>query len=81
MPIDVKLKSKINSREKKIVLIGKDTKELEELYRKARTFNVAAHLVKDAGHTEVAPGSITVLAVFGSEDIVNEITGKHKLLK
>ena len=38
------------------------------------------YLVRDAGHTQVAAGSKTVLSIFGKENDVNQITGKLKLL-
>jgi len=38
------------------------------------------YLVRDAGHTQIAAGSITVLSGFGRESDLNKITGKLKLL-
>lgn len=68
-------------REKKIVLVGKNTEELMDLQWKATNLGVPSHLIRDAGHTEVAPHSVTVLAMFGRESDVNRITGSLKLLK
>lgn len=66
--------------EKKIVLKGNDEAHLTSLYEKAKCHNIPCYLVRDAGHTQIAPNSITVLSLFGLEDEVNEITGKLNLL-
>lgn len=68
-------------RQKKIVLNGKSADKLKDLHSKGKNLGVPCHLVKDAGHTEIAPGSITVLACFGLEENVNKITGSLRLLK
>lgn len=67
--------------EKKIVLIGRNHEELLDLQWKATNLGLPSHLIRDAGHTEVAPNSITVLALFGRESNVDRITGNLKLLK
>lgn len=67
-------------REKKIVLKGNDENHLLSLCEKAKVHNIPCYLVRDAGHTQIAPNSITVLSLFGLEDEVNEITGKLNLL-
>lgn len=67
-------------REKKIVLKGKDADQLLELYQKAQAENVPAYLVRDAGHTQIPSGSITVLSLFGIEENVNKISGGLSLL-
>ncbi|CAH1119257.1 unnamed protein product [Phaedon cochleariae] len=66
--------------EKKIVLKGKDDVHLMQLFEKAKLENIPCYLVKDAGHTQIAPGSVTVLSLFGLEEDVNKITGKLSLL-
>lgn len=65
---------------KKVVLRGESAKELLELKRKAYELKVVNIVVHDAGHTQVEPGSLTVLALFGRIEAVNQITGKLKLL-
>ena len=67
--------------EKKIVLIGKNHEELLDLQSKATNLGIPSHLIRDAGHTEVAPNSVTVLALFGRESNVDRITGNLRLLK
>ncbi|XP_046687417.1 probable peptidyl-tRNA hydrolase 2 [Homalodisca vitripennis] len=71
----------LDEGQKKIVLSGKNTDALVKLCTKAKDFGIPSHLVKDAGHTEVAAGSTTVLALFGSEETVNKVTGSLRLLK
>lgn len=66
--------------EKKIVLKGNDEGHLMSVYEKAKVHNIPCYLVRDAGHTQIAPDSITVLSLFGLEDELNEITGKLNLL-
>uniref|UniRef100_A0A1B6KCJ0 peptidyl-tRNA hydrolase n=2 Tax=Graphocephala atropunctata TaxID=36148 RepID=A0A1B6KCJ0_9HEMI len=71
----------LDEGQKKIVLSGKNTDALVKLCSKAKDLGIPSHLVKDAGHTEVAAGSTTVLALFGPEDNVNKVTGSLRLLK
>ncbi|KAG5895380.1 hypothetical protein JTB14_029603 [Gonioctena quinquepunctata] len=66
--------------EKKIVLKGTDELHLKELFEKAKAKNIPCYLIRDAGHTQIAAGSVTVLSLFGLEEDVNEITGKLSLL-
>ncbi|XP_066141779.1 probable peptidyl-tRNA hydrolase 2 [Euwallacea fornicatus] len=66
--------------EKKIVLKGSSTEHLIELQEKAKEAKIPAYLVRDAGHTQIARGSVTVLSLFGLEEDVDKITGKLSLL-
>lgn len=66
--------------EKKIVLKCENAIQLEELQIAATGQNIPSYLVHDAGHTQVPVNSRTVLSIFGEESIVNNITGKLKLL-
>ncbi|XP_046650794.1 probable peptidyl-tRNA hydrolase 2 isoform X1 [Daphnia pulicaria] len=66
--------------ERKIALKGENKQHLLDLMQKAKESGLLHYLVSDAGHTQVAPGSNTVLSIFGKESDVNEITGKLKLL-
>jgi len=68
------------SGQKKIVLRGETLEEVLRILDKARTAGRPNHLVTDAGHTQIAPGSKTVLAIFGSEDELQDITGSLRLL-
>lgn len=65
---------------KKIVLRGRDTQHLLELKQKALDCRVANIIVHDAGKTQVDPGSLTVLALFGRSKPVDSVTGDLRLL-
>ena len=64
----------------KIVVIGGNTSNLLELHQQAKAANLANCIVHDAGKTQVLPGAITVLGIFGHASIVDRITGSLKLL-
>jgi PTH2 family peptidyl-tRNA hydrolase len=72
--------SQHGSREKKVILKGLNTEHLEELFNKAKELNVPCYLVSDSGYTQIPPGSVTVLSLFGDEEEVNAITGTLSLL-
>jgi peptidyl-tRNA hydrolase, PTH2 family len=65
----------------KVVLIGQNENELEDLEKQAKEKGLVAALIRDAGRTEVEAGSMTVVGIFGEVSKVNEVTGKLKLLK
>lgn len=69
-----------NQGAKKIVLKGTNAQQLLILESIAKSKQVSSVIVKDAGKTQVAPGSITVLALFGKGYQIDEITGKLPLL-
>lgn len=49
--------------------------------RHARSLNLCARTIQDAGRTQVAPGSKTVLGIGpGPARLINQVTGKLKLL-
>ncbi|KAK3606722.1 hypothetical protein CHS0354_033073 [Potamilus streckersoni] len=66
--------------ETKIVLKGDNTNQLKELAAKANSIDLPNYLVQDAGRTQIAAGSITVLGIMGKVAEVDSITGKLKLL-
>eukprot|EP00484_Ammonia_sp_Unknown_P021149 CAMPEP_0197037942 /NCGR_PEP_ID=MMETSP1384-20130603/15020_1 /TAXON_ID=29189 /ORGANISM="Ammonia sp." /LENGTH=552 /DNA_ID=CAMNT_0042468325 /DNA_START=94 /DNA_END=1752 /DNA_ORIENTATION=- len=68
------------SGEKKIVLQCKNEQKLMELRQQAVIHNLPHYLVSDAGHTQIAAGSKTVLAIgpYPSVDI-DEVTKELKL--
>lgn len=78
--IELSFTYKLCDREKKIVLKGNSTEHLMELYDKAKEANIPAYLVRDAGHTQIPRGSVTVLSLFGTDENVDKITGKLSLL-
>ena len=65
---------------KKIVLKGTDTQHLLDLKQKAVELHIANTMVQDAGRTQIDPGSLTILALFGRNKDVDCVTGKLKLL-
>lgn len=67
--------------EKKVILeVGSKT-ELLELNQHAKKMRIPTYLVRDAGLTEVKPGTMTALGI-GPEDesLLNKVTGEIKLL-
>lgn len=65
---------------KKIVLKGSGESQLRELADEARRERLPYALVSDAGHTQVAPGTVTALAIGpGEENLVDRVTGDLSL--
>lgn len=65
----------------KIVLKVSSEAELLEYYQKAKTYGIPCELVRDAGHTQVDPGSVTCFAAGPfDEKKLDELFGKLKLL-
>ena len=66
---------------KKIVLECPNEQALFEIRDKAKNHRIITNIVRDAGLTQVAPDTPTVLAVGpAKEDKINEITGNLRLL-
>lgn len=75
------LKQWIKMGQPKVILRISDLNELEELYEKVKKTNVIAELVKDAGRTEIAPGTITVLGLGPDyEQKIDDLVRHLKLL-
>jgi Uncharacterized conserved protein len=69
------------SGQKKIVVKVSGEMEILELYEKAVRNGLPASLVKDAGLTELPPGTTTAVAVGPAPDeVVDKLTGGLKLL-
>lgn len=65
----------------KVVLKCANEEELLALYQHARVLGLTTSIIQDAGHTQVMPGSKTVLGVGpGPDNIVNKVTSHLKLL-
>ncbi len=67
--------------QKKVVLKAANLQELFELKEKARRDGLPTALITDAGRTEIAPGTITVLGIGpAQEEKIDKITGHLKML-
>lgn len=56
--------------------LKKGEAELRELHQTAHELGLVAELIADAGHTEVDPGTVTVLGIGpGPADLINAVTG------
>ncbi|KAI0757233.1 peptidyl-tRNA hydrolase PTH2-domain-containing protein [Daedaleopsis nitida] len=65
----------------KIALKANSEDELLELEAVAKSLNLAARSILDAGRTQIAAGSRTVLGIGpGPVELVNRVTGKLRLL-
>jgi len=66
---------------KKVVLKVKDEKELKEIYKKVKKEKIPCFLVKDAGLTQLEPGTVTALGIGPVEEKkIDKITGNLKLM-
>jgi PTH2 family peptidyl-tRNA hydrolase len=68
--------------QKKIVLKVKDLKELMVLKERAEKEGLTTGIVRDAGLTEIPPGTITALVIGPDEEKkVDRVTGELPLLR
>lgn len=67
--------------EKTVVLRGESVELLNALQAHAATLQLLTYMVEDAGRTEVAPNSRTVLAIGGLSDMVDIVTGHLSTLR
>jgi PTH2 family peptidyl-tRNA hydrolase len=66
--------------QKKVVLKGDSEQQLFELAESARAAGLPNAVVRDAGHTQLEPGTVTTLAVGpGDDDAVDRVTGDLSL--
>lgn len=66
---------------KKIILRVNNLKEMRKIEKKVREEKIPYFMVKDAGLTQLKPGTITALGIGPvEENRIDKITGKLKLL-
>ena len=66
--------------QKKVVLKGSGEDELFELADKAEREGLPNAVIRDAGHTQLDPGTATTVAIGpGDDDVVDRVTGHLSL--
>lgn len=66
--------------QKKVVLKIENLDSLLKIFNEAKSVGLTTELIKDAGLTEIPPGTITVLGIGPApEDEINKIVGNLKL--
>ena len=88
--VEVALKAKRNEGDlltrwrsegaRKIALKVPDEDSLKRLYDEATDAGLVTYLVKDAGHTEIPPGTLTVVGILGPRRSVDILVGDLSLL-
>ncbi|ESK98459.1 peptidyl-trna hydrolase 2 [Moniliophthora roreri MCA 2997] len=68
------------SGQTKVALRCSNEEELLTLQAQAQSLNLCARSIQDAGRTQIAAGSRTVLGILGPVRLVNRITGTLRLL-
>ena len=64
----------------KIALKCPTESEMQEIYTRAKQKGLPLYLVEDAGRTQIAAGSRTVLGILGPTYVFEDLTGHLKLL-
>ncbi|MFQ5621652.1 MAG: peptidyl-tRNA hydrolase Pth2 [Candidatus Nanoarchaeia archaeon] len=66
---------------KKVVLKVSSKEDLYKLKQDCKDAGVVCALITDAGHTELPPGTVTVLGIGpDSDDKIDKVAGKLKML-
>ena len=69
-----------NEGARKIALKVANEDALKQLYNDAINAKLITYLVKDAGHTEIPPGTLTVVGILGPRRAVDALVGNLSLL-
>ncbi|KAK9665817.1 hypothetical protein RND81_14G138600 [Saponaria officinalis] len=64
----------------KVVVKTESEEEMLTLQGVAKSTHLPTHITIDAGRTQIAPNSRTVMAILGPADMVDDVTGGLKLL-
>ncbi|MEM0043626.1 MAG: peptidyl-tRNA hydrolase Pth2 [Sulfolobales archaeon] len=71
----------IESGMKKVVVKVSSESELTEIYRKCEALEIPCSIIRDAGRTEIEPGTLTAVGVGPAPSrIVDKVTGGLPLL-
>lgn len=79
---EVETKEKwLSENAKKVALVVKNERKLTDLFERAKEMGIPAALIKDAGLTEVEPGTITAVGIGPDKsENVSKLTGNLPLL-
>ncbi|XP_010558631.1 PREDICTED: peptidyl-tRNA hydrolase 2, mitochondrial [Tarenaya hassleriana] len=64
----------------KVVVKIETQEEMLVLQERAKSLKLPTHITIDAGRTQIAPNSRTVMAILGPVEVVDDVTGGLKLL-
>ena len=71
----------IRDMQKKTVLRCESENELIDIFNHAKQAGLPAALIRDAGRTQIAPGTVTCVGIGPApEDKIDKVTGNLKLL-
>ncbi|KAF7836565.1 peptidyl-tRNA hydrolase 2, mitochondrial-like [Senna tora] len=64
----------------KVVVKIESEEDMLVLQERAKSLKLPTHITIDAGRTQIAPNSRTVMAIIGPVEVVDDVTGGLKLL-
>ena len=76
-----RLEAWLATGQRKVCVKGSDAEHLLEMQRKADAAGLPTAAIRDAGHTQIPSGSLTVVAIGPAEaSLIDRLTGELKLL-